>query len=254
MTAFFWLIFVRLASALDNARLHAIMEKMSGRCSRGGVVQAGKFSIPCSTKTITCSWSSNKPNLPSAVMPGATRIFLGILIEFHIGRNIKAGQRLSWLGPPAGPARGRGDGLRPHLEGGGAAVEICRPRAGHRRYLAVLQGELRQERAMEDWLGGTAWCAWPRRDARAKRALLTRGRSRRRTLTGPRSLTGRRSHDRVHAHAGFLSGATRVTAAADPGSRSRFGRTGWALSITRHDSRPRLPPAAQQRRGEIFRT
>ena len=70
----------------------------------------------------------------------------------------------------------RDDGLCPHFE---AAARLSRDFAAHaqdRRYLAVLQGELREERAMDDWLlkgaDGMVRVVGPD-TAGAKRALLT---------------------------------------------------------------------------------
>ena len=95
------------------------------------VVQAGRFSIPVLYEDNHLLVVVKPPNLPSQADSSGDEDLLGIL-KGYIGKKYqKPGNVYLGLGASPGPSRGRGDGLRPHLEGGGAAVEsVCRPRAG----------------------------------------------------------------------------------------------------------------------------
>ena len=205
------------------------------------VVQAGKFSIPVLYEDNHLLVVVKPPNLPSQADSSGDEDLLGIL-KGYIGKKYQKPGNV-YLGLVHRLDRPVG-GAMVFARTSKAAARLSKAFAAHaqdRRYLAVLQGELREERAMEDWLlkgaDGMVRVVAPDTPG-AKRALLTSRPARRSRRThadrGRRLRPGARIRSACSTPTpASPSGATRATAAAGPGSRSRFGPTSWALSTPR---------------------
>ena len=208
------------------------------------VVQAGRFSIPVLYEDNHLLVVVKPPNLPSQADSSGDEDLLGIL-KGYIGKKYQKPGNV-YLGLVHRLDRPVG-GAMVFARTSKAAARLSKAFAAHaqdRRYLAVLQGELREERAMEDWLlkgaDGMVRVVAPGYAGRKAGAadLAAARRSRRTHADGSRRLgPGARTRSACSTPTpASPSGATRATAAAGPGSRSRFGRTGWALSIPRGTS------------------
>ena len=174
------------------------------------IVQAGRFSIPVLYEDNHLLVAVKPPNLPSQADSSGDEDLLGIL-KGYIGKKYQKPGNV-YLGLVHRLDRPVG-GAMVFARTSKAAARLSKAFAAHaqdRRYLAVLQGELREERAMDDWLlkgaDGMVRVVGPD-TAGAKRALLT---SRPLAVCGGRTLTevtlgtGRSHQIRVqHAHAGF---------------------------------------------------